>query len=96
MVPMMEICDYPDLTGIEGPGNLAIIHRVDYAGQSKSHFDSQHYWETSMPGDPTVEESMIYRQIAQTMNPIENSLVAAAMSNSQMLALRGPLPILTI
>lgn len=96
MAPVMDIYDHPDLTGINGPGNLAIIHRVGYAGQSKSHFDSQHYWETGMPGDPTIEEGMIYRQVAQTMNPIENSLVAAAMSNSQMLALRGPLPIPTI
>ena len=96
MAPMMEIYDHIALTGNDGPGNLAIIHRVGYAGQSKSHFDSQHYWETGMPGDPTVEEGMIYRQIAQTMNPIENNLVAATMSSSQMLALRGPLPIPTI
>ena len=96
MAPMMEIYDHPDLTGTDGPGNLAILHRVGYTGQSKSHFDSQRYWETGMPGDPSVEEGMIYRQGAQTMNPIEHSLVAAAMSSSQMLALRGPLPIPTI
>jgi uncharacterized protein (DUF1501 family) len=89
MAPTMAIYDHPDLTGTDGLGNLAIIYPVGYAGQSKSHFDSQHYWETDMPGDPSVEEGMIYRQVAQTMNPIENSLVAAAMSSSQMLAFRG-------
>ena len=30
MAPMMEIYDHPALTGIDGPGNLAIIHRVGY------------------------------------------------------------------
>ena len=96
LAPMMEIFDHSDLTGIDGPGNLAMIHRVGYADPSKSHFDSQRYWETGMPGDPTFEEGMIYRQVAFTMNPMENNLVAAGMSNSQMVALRGPLPIPTI
>ena len=39
---------------------------------------------------------MIYRQVAITMNPVDNNLVAAAMSNSQMVALKGSLPIPTI
>lgn len=96
MAAMMEIYNHPNLTGIDGPGNLAIIHRVGYAGQSKSHFNSQHYWENGTPGEPTFEEGMIYRQVALTMNPVDNNLVAAAMSNSQMTALRGSLPIPTI
>jgi uncharacterized protein (DUF1501 family) len=96
MVPMMDIYDHPNLTGIEGPGNLAVIHRVGYVGQSKSHFNSQRYWETGAPGDLAFEEGMMYRQVALTMDPMANSLVAAAMSGSQMVALRGPLPIPTI
>ncbi|MHC4726513.1 MAG: DUF1501 domain-containing protein [Planctomycetota bacterium] len=96
MAPIMEIYNHPDLTGVDGPGNLAIIHRVGYAGQSKSHFNSQQYWENGTPGDPSFEEGMIYRQVALTMNPLENNLVAAAMSGSQMTALRGALPIPTI
>ncbi|MBN2316630.1 MAG: DUF1501 domain-containing protein [Sedimentisphaerales bacterium] len=96
MAPMMEIYDHSSLTGIDGPGNLAVIHRVGYADPSKSHFDSQRYWETGMPGDPTFDEGMIYRQVALTMNPMENNLVAAGMSSNQMVALRGPLPIPTI
>ncbi|MCP4614529.1 MAG: DUF1501 domain-containing protein [Planctomycetes bacterium] len=96
MAPMMEIYDHPNLTGIDGPGNLAIIHRVGYEGQSKSHFNSRQYWENGVPGDPSFEEGMIYRQVALTMNPLENNLVAAAMSNSQMVALKGQLPVPTI
>ncbi|MEE9187705.1 MAG: DUF1501 domain-containing protein [Bacteroidota bacterium] len=96
MAPMIEIYNHPVLTGVDGPGNLAIIHRVGYDGQSKSHFNSRQYWENGVPGDPSFEEGMIYRQIALTMNLLENNLVAAAMSNSQMVALKGPLPVPTI
>ena len=96
MAPMMEIYNHSALTGTDGPGNLAIVHRVGYAGQSKSHFDSRQYWENGVPGDPSLEEGMIYRQVALTMNPLENHLVAASMSNSQMVALKGPLPVAAI
>jgi uncharacterized protein (DUF1501 family) len=96
LAPMMEIYNHVDLNDIEGPGNLAIIHRVGYKGQSQSHFDSQQYWQTGLPGDPVFNEGMLYRQVAQTMNPAENRLVAAAISGSQMTALRGALPIPTV
>jgi len=96
MAPMMEIYHHPRVTGTAGPGNLAIIHRVAYANQSRSHFDSQHYWETGVPGDPAFDEGMLYRQIAMTLRPAENPLIAAAISDSQMTAFKGPLPIPTI
>ena len=96
LAPMMEIYNHPDLNGVEGPGNLAVIHRVGYKGQSQSHFDSQQYWQTGLPGDPAFDEGMLYRHIERTMNPLDNRLVAAAISSSQMTALRGPLPIPTV
>lgn len=91
--PMLDIYNHVDLNGVEGPGNLALLHRVGYQGQTRSHFDSQHYWETGVPGDPSFEEGMLYRHVAHGMNLAENSLVAAAMSSSQLLALKGPLPV---
>ena len=96
MAAMMEIYNHPDLNGASGPGNLAVIHRVGDAGQSQSHFDSQQYWETGRPGDSVFDEGMLYRQVALTMHPTENRLTAAAISGSQMTALKGPLPIPTI
>jgi uncharacterized protein (DUF1501 family) len=96
MAPMMDIFNHSDLNGVPGLGNLAVIHRVGYAGHSQSHFDSQHYWETGVPGDGGFDEGMLYRQIALTMNPAENSLVATAISGSQLTALKGPLPVPTI
>ena len=96
LAPMMDIYNHVDLNGQAGPGNLAVLHRIGYAGQSQSHFDSQQYWETGRPGDKTFDEGMIYRQVVTTMEPAQNRLAAAAISSSQMTALRGPLPIPTI
>lgn len=94
--PLMEIYDHTSLTGTSGPGNLAVIHRVGYQGQSQSHFDSQQYWENGLPGQPSYEEGMLYRQVERTMDPEKNSLAAAAISSTQMVALKGRLSLPTI
>ncbi|MHC1769213.1 MAG: hypothetical protein AB9869_33850 [Verrucomicrobiia bacterium] len=39
--PIMEIYNNSRLNGQDGPGNLALLHRIGYAGQSQSHFDSE-------------------------------------------------------
>ncbi len=96
MAPMMDLYHRSDLTGQAGPGNLAIVHRIGYAEQSQSHFNSQQYWETGRPRDKAFKEGMLYRQVVTTMDPAQNRLAAAALSGSQMTALKGPLPIPTI
>ena len=96
MQPMMEIYNHTSLNGVAGPGNLAVIHRVGYSGQSQSHFDSQQYWENGIPGQPYFEEGMFYRQVAETMDPLNNRFVAAGLSSGQMVGLKGPLPIPTL
>ena len=96
MQSMLDIYNHTSLTGIAGPGNLAAIHRIGYAGQSQSHFDSQQYWENGLPGQPDREEGMIYRQVAKTLDPTNNHFVAASLSSSQMVALKGSLPLPTL
>jgi uncharacterized protein (DUF1501 family) len=96
MAPMMEIFNQSQLNGTDGPGNLAVIHRVGYARQSQSHFTSQQYWENGLPGDSSFEEGMIYRAIANTMNPTTNRMAGAALSGSQLVALKGPIALPTI
>ena len=93
--PMMEIFNSKKLNGQDGPGNLAVIHRVGYAGQSRSHFNSQHYWENATPGDKKLDEGMFYRQITETLDLTdeENAFVAASLSGSQMVSLRGAKPL---
>ena len=91
----MEIFNSQKLNGKDGPGNLAVIHRVGYAGQSRSHFNSQHYWENATPGNKKLDEGMFYRQITQTLDLTDeaNAFVAASLSGSQMVSLRGPRPL---
>lgn len=95
MAPLMEIYDRVGLTGRAGPGNLAVLHRIGYRGQSRSHFDSQQYWQNGVPGDAGLEEGFLYRRLALT-TPLadpQNPLVAAALSSAQMVALKGAQPI---
>jgi uncharacterized protein (DUF1501 family) len=92
--PMMEIYNKLTLNGQAGPGNLAVLHRVGYSGQSQSHFDSEQYWQNGVPGNSRLEEGFFYRHLAKTLNLSDqsNAFVAAAISNSQMVALKGDQP----
>lgn len=93
--PFMEVYNNSSINGLAGPGNLAVIHRVGYSGQSRSHFDSEFYWETGMPGNDSLTEGMFYRHLDRKLNlsDINNPLVAAALSSSQLTALKGAKPI---
>ena len=89
--PMMEIYNNTKLNGQEGAGNMAVLHRVGYDGQSRSHFDSQPYWQNGIPGDADTEEGFIYRHIDANfdLNHPDNSFVAAGLSSNQLVALKG-------
>ncbi len=94
LAPMMSLYHSTGLTGQEGPGNLAIIHRVGYSDQSRSHFDSQEYWEKGVPRDETIKDGMLYRQLANTtdLRAVENAFIAASISGSQLDSLKGDQP----
>lgn len=94
--PLMEIYNGTALNGLPGPGNLAVLHRIGYQNQSQSHFDSQQYWENGTPGKPERDEGMIYREVARTMNPRANHLAAISISSSQLVALKGEIPLPTV
>lgn len=92
--PMMEVFNKRSLNGRDGPGNLAVLHRIGYADQSRSHFDSQEYWEHGVPGNSEVKEGMFFRHLVNTMDLRDprNDFVAASVASSQLLGLRGPSP----
>jgi uncharacterized protein (DUF1501 family) len=94
LMDLMEIYNNSGINGQDGPGNLALIHRVGYADQSRSHFDSQDYWENGVPRNDVLKEGFIYRHLANTMDLSnkENAFAAAGLSGSQLLALKGPKP----
>ena len=56
--PMMEIYNHTKLNGQEGAGNMAVLHRVGYDGQSRSHFDSQHYWQNGIQEMRTLKKDL--------------------------------------
>ena len=93
--PMMEVYNHTSINGLSGLGNVAMIHRVGYRGQTRSHFDSQQYWENGSPGSPNMNVGMLYRRLdnALDLTSQENPLVAASISGSQLVALRGPKPL---
>lgn len=85
MAPMMPLYD---------AGKLACIHRVGYINQSRSHFDSQDYWEKGVPNDPSIDDGIFYRQLREVLDLAdpENSFAAASISGSAMTALKGDQP----
>ncbi len=93
--PLMEFYNGAAINGVAGPGQVAFIHRVGYSGQSQSHFDSQNYWETGVINPEYLTKGALYGVVAETMDPVNNPLSAVSLSNSQMLALKGPLALPT-
>src|SRR5206468_1936797 len=46
------------LAPVYNAGDLAIIHRVGYPNQSRSHFDSQNYWENGNPNNDLSKDGI--------------------------------------
>ena len=92
LAPLMDVFNHTSINGKEGAGNLAVLHRIGYNDQSRSHFDSQEFWEKGVPGKSTQKDGMFFRQLQETLDlrDPENDFVAASISGSQLLALRGP------
>jgi uncharacterized protein (DUF1501 family) len=51
------------LAPLYNTGDLALIHRVAYPRQSRSHFDSQNYWENGNPNNNLSKDGIFYRQL---------------------------------
>ena len=77
------------LTPVYNAGELALIHRVAYPQQSRSHFDSQAYWETGAPRTNMVKDGLLYRAMVESGRPGKNSLTGVSFQNSLPLLLRG-------
>ena len=73
-------------------GDVAYLHRVAYANQSRSHFSSQQYWENATPGDPFSEIGWVNRMIDNS-DFGDLALPAASISNRLQVLFRGPLPL---
>lgn len=79
-----------ELVPIYNAGQLALIHRVGYPRQSRSHFDSQRYWENGVPRDNSVSSGILYRAIMETGLADGRRFPAVSVQGSNPLILRGP------
>lgn len=77
------------LVPVYNAGELAMIHRVAYPSQSRSHFDSQAYWETGAPQNNTVKDGLLYRAMYESGRAGVNSLTGVSFQSSLPLILRG-------
>lgn len=77
------------LAPVYNAGNLALVHRVGYPDQSRSHFDSQDYWETGAPRDNLVRDGIFYRTIVESGLANSRALTGVSIQSSLPLVLRG-------
>lgn len=77
------------LAPVYNAGDLAVIHRVGYPRQSRSHFDSQNYWETGSPRDDSVRDGILYRAMVESGLTATNALTGVSFQSSLPLLLRG-------
>ena len=77
------------LMPVYNAGHLAVIDRVGYPKQSRSHFDSQNYWETGVPRNGAVKDGIFYRAMVESGLTSKNALTGVSFQNSLPLLLRG-------
>jgi len=70
-------------------GDLAILHRVGYPNQSRSHFDSQRYWENGTPNNNTLQEGIFYRAMIESGLANTAPLTGVSFQSALPLLLRG-------
>jgi uncharacterized protein (DUF1501 family) len=85
-----------DLIPAYNSGDLALIHRVGYPNQSRSHFDSQRYWETGLPLDDSDQDGVFYRTLVETGLHETQLLPAVSLNNTMPLIIKGDVPFANI
>ena len=86
--------DSPQLASIfngtvdeRGP-QLAILHRIGYESQNRSHFSSQQFWENGVPGAVQLESGVFNNYLTAYPQP-EAALRAATLGKDQAVLLKG-------
>ena len=76
------------LAPIYNAGDLALVHRVGYPRQSRSHFDSQAYWESGEP-NTLVREGIFYRTLLESGIAASNPLAGVSIQTSLPALFKG-------
>jgi uncharacterized protein (DUF1501 family) len=77
------------LAPVYNAGDLALVHRVGYPRQSRSHFDSQNYWENGVPRSNVVKDGIFYRAMLESGLASTAPLTGISIQSSLPLILRG-------
>ncbi|HTG44538.1 MAG TPA: DUF1501 domain-containing protein [Verrucomicrobiae bacterium] len=77
------------LAPVYNAGDLALVHRVGYPKQSRSHFDSQNYWENGTPNNNVAKDGIFYRTVIESGLAHSNALTGVSFQSSLPLILRG-------
>lgn len=84
-----------DLAPLFNTGRLALVHRVAYRSQSRSHFDSEKYWEKGSDGTSAqrlIGDGMFYRTIVESGWNKNHSLAGVSFQSNMPQSLRGEQP----
>jgi len=76
------------LAPVYNAGELVLIHRVGYPRQSRSHFDSQAYWETGEPNSVT-REGIFYRALLESGQTATNPLAGVSIQGALPTLFKG-------
>jgi len=85
-----------DLVDLYNAGDLAVIHRVGYANNSKSHFDGERVWENGDPSRSHLFEGWLYRYIRDNGVNAGVTLPALTVQKTSSVLLRGAEPFVNI
>lgn len=77
------------LAPVYNAGDLALIHRVGYPRQSRSHFDSQNYWENGNPNNNLIKSGIFYRAMYESGLANTAPLTGVSVQSALPLILRG-------
>ena len=77
------------LAPVYNAGDLALLHRVAYPKQSRSHFDSQNYWENGNPNNNLSKDGIFYRTIMESGLANSAPLTGITIQSALPLIMRG-------
>ena len=77
------------LAPVYNAGDLALLHRVAYPKQSRSHFDSQNYWENGNPNNNLSKDGIFYRTMIESGLANAAPLTGVSIQSALPLILRG-------
>src|SRR2546426_10485222 len=85
-----------DLMDVYNANDLAVVHRVGFPNNSRSHFDDQRVWENGNPVNSKSYEGWLYRYIVDNAVDAGVNLPALSVQATQPVMMRGATPFVNI